>query len=139
MIELVQAPSAANLTQLEIPYQSFLADKKVFGLETYCSGDLTLSPTGNAIITPAILQNAYLNLYFKAAANRSEGFFVQNLPLISLHRMHSLTTTSYVLDQFLIDGPVVYWEKSFIKLGAPMANGANISFMLNVSYQDPNN
>jgi len=137
LIELVITPSGATQTRLNFPNQNYLNSKKVLSLETYSEEDLSLSPQGNVLATVATLKKAYLTLYFDDPSGQDgQGEWMQLQPMWDLHRLnYAAATGSYVRDLFEMCGQKVIWEKCFITLATPMANVANVSFLLNVGYE----
>jgi hypothetical protein len=117
--------------------QPFLRDKPTLSLEIFSVNDVTLSPTGVAVVTSAIIQTAFLTLYMSNPDNAGNmGQWIQNVPLWSLHSLDN-GTDPYERKRFEMAGQVIMWEKSFITLGANIGNTDPISFLINVGYAWP--
>ena len=133
--------AGGNTTQrIQFTDQPYLRDKHIFGIKTYCSSDLTLSPAGNALPTIAQLSGAYITLYMDDPDNKSaQGEYFQLVPLIDLRSTQTGSAAQpFSWFPFELVGQTIYWEKSYVVI--PTANGwnntANISLIFMVSFAD---
>lgn len=136
--QLVELPinAGSTLQRFYFPQQTFLRSKQICSLETYTVDDLTISPQGNTLPTIANLQSAYLTLYGDDPEDtNAKGEWIVQLPLFNLHSLFNITSGAPWQQQIynLVPRNIV-WEKSYIDLGAPLGNIANLSFVLNVGY-----
>lgn len=133
IVELV-VPAASTLTRFQFPTQNFLRNKHIVSLDVFSVNDLTLSPQGYTLPTKANLQSAYVTFYGADPEKPDAmGDWIQNLPLLTMHRMVN-GTDPYVFDQFKLVPRILIWEKSYILLGAALGNTAITSFVFNVGY-----
>lgn len=98
---------------------------------------MTVSPTGKAPCTAAQMQKAYLTLYLddQAQGAKNVGEWIQNIPLVSLHRTQTTTANPFVRQMFEMTNQIVYWEKCFFNFGSWSAALTDISFMLTVYFK----
>lgn len=126
-------------TSFNFPDQPYLKTLPCWGLEILTVNDVTKSPTGNALITSAILKTAFISLYCTdtdtapADGGGALGLWLENIPLSDLHYI-SNGTDPFTYNKFLLTGQKIYWEKSLIKLNTAMANTTTLSFCLMVDY-----
>lgn len=117
-------------------YLSGAEPKKITSIETFTSSELTTSPQGVALITPAQMKTSYLTLYFRdGKAANSDGLWIRQIPLVAFHRTVS-GTDPYVRDLFLLDKPIVIWEKSYIETFPVLGNSSPAAFVFSVGYED---
>lgn len=117
-------------------YLSGAEPKKITSIETFTSSELTTSPQGVALITPAQLKTSYLTLYYRDNKTvNSDGLWIRQIPLVSFHRAIS-GTDPYVRDLFLLDKPIIVWEKSYIETYPALANSAPVAYIFSVGYED---
>lgn len=134
--------SPGNMTQrIQFTDQPYLRNMKTLGIETFCSTDITLSPSGNALPTISQLQGCYLTLFMNDVDNSqsSAGEYVQLIPLIKLRNMDTNSTVSpFVHYPLEFAGQQIFWEKSYIVIATPggLSNIPNISFLFNVYFED---
>lgn len=141
-VEIISYGIAAGNTTQRIQFndQPYLRNKRTWGLRTYCSSDLSISPGGNSLPTIAQLQAAYLTLYIVDPDNNSaQGEYIQLEPMIDLRSTQTGTAAQpFSWFPFELDGIQIIWEKSYIVI--PAANGwnntANISVLFMVDYDD---
>jgi len=115
--------------RFNFPDQPKLRYVKLNALETFDINDLTVSSTGNALVSAANLKQAYLVLYINGGEN------VNRIPLISIHRQQSGATPSpFVMSLAQYQGQQVTWEKSYILMGSSITAASTFSFLLGVHY-----
>lgn len=136
LIEIIQP---ANSTQTKLQFQDFpyLRGRQITGIESYSADDMSVSPTGKAPCTAAQMQKAYLTLYLddQAQGAKNVGEWIQNIPLVSLHRTQTTTASPFVRQAFEMTNQIVYWEKCFFNFGSWSAVGTDVSFMLTVYFK----
>lgn len=136
LIEIIQP---ANSTQTKLQFQDFpyLRGRQITGIESYNVVDMTVSPTGKTPCTAAQMQATYLTLYLddQAQGAKNVGEWIQNIPLVSLHRTQTTTASPFVRQAFEMTNQIVYWEKCFFNFGSWSAVGTDISFMLTVYFK----
>jgi hypothetical protein len=126
-----------NTNRIQFTDQPYLRFKSILSLETYTVSDLTTSPQGNAVVTAAQLQAAYITLYTSNPDSPGDqGEWIQLLPMWNLHTLQNAANEPFERNPFLLAGQQILWEKCYINLGAPLANTANVSFLLNVGFQN---
>lgn len=116
--------------------QSISGTRQVFveAIETYTNEDLSTSPltNGNAVATPAQLQNAVLTLSVDTNLN------FDSIPLASLHRINRSnagTSAPHVRDLFMVNQIwQIDWTKSFVTMPAAPA-GQPYSYLFGVYYR----
>lgn len=135
--QLVENPINAGSTknQYNFPTQNYLRLKQIVSLEILCITDMTVAPSGNDLISSALLQQSYLTLYGdNPEAPNAQGQWLEQIPLVSLHRI-SNGTDPFVFGLFNMNPRNIVWEKSFVTIFGtftPPVN--NTSFVFNVGY-----
>ena len=124
-------------TRFQFQDQPYLRFKSIVGIDTYNNSDVPTSPTGASVITPAQLITGFLTLYINDVDNPSSvGEWMQNIPLVMMHRVGSPTTSNvFVFDPMLMAGQTIIWDKSYVTLSTPLANTTDKSFLFNVYFQ----
>lgn len=135
--QIVENPINAGSTknQFNFPTQNYLRLKQIVSIEVLTTNDMTVAPSGNAVISDAILKQSYLTLYGdNPEAPNAQGQWIENVPLASLHRIIN-GTDPYVFGLFNMTPRNIVWEKSFITIyGTFTSPGSDTSFLLNVGY-----
>lgn len=143
-----------NNTRFYFVDQPFLRSKNVVSLETYFNSDnlgdggLT-SPSGTPVFAGPLVANAYLSLYGNDPETPprnptsgvttapggvvAQGEWIQNFPLLSLHRVNN-QTDPFVFAKETFIPRIIVWEKSYVTI--PIAGGFidNACFLFNVGY-----
>lgn len=127
----VQVPAQSSALSYQIPDQPQLKNKKTIGIEFYSVGDVTVAPSGNAVVSAAYLQKTYLTLY-TFNKDGKQGQFIYQIPATSLKRA---TSGTYVWELPQFDGIYVDYNKSFITVPTSVATTA-FSWIFNVYYAD---
>lgn len=146
---LVQGVGGGNTgTRFYFQDQPFLRSKNLVSLEVYTDADIALSPTNNAVAASAVLSQGFLNLYGNdpetppinptsgQTANGgvvSQGEWIQNFPLISLHRVNNQADPFVFMKETFIPR-IIVWEKSYINFPVAIGVTVNTSFLFNVGY-----
>jgi hypothetical protein len=134
LIEVVVPPSSSTITTFTIQDIEYLRNKAVREIEVYTSNDLTYSPTGNAVISGTVLKGAYLKIYSSDPLNSKDvGQNFYNLPFVNLHRTIN-GTDPYTFWPYQLQGQTIVWSKTEIILGNAIGNNANVSFLINVTF-----
>ena len=130
-------PSTGNNAQrFQFTDQPYLRFKSIISLEAYCVELLPLSPSGLALPTYAQMQNAFLTLYINDPDGvDGQGEWIQNLPLIDLIQAQNNSNIGNQFNKFWLDHIVVYWDKCYITMSAPLGNETPLSFVLNVGFE----
>ena len=139
-VQLVEYVIPAGNTGATIQFtdQPYLRNKKILGLAAYNANDFPVSPLGNAVITLAQMQTCFVNFYTTdPGLPKSQGLWIQGLPLIELHQIQNASADPFQRDKFLMAEQGIYWEKTNVTL-APggLANDAPVSFMFLVMFMD---
>lgn len=127
----VQVPASSSALSFQIPDQPQLKNKKTIGIEFYSVGDVTIAPSGNAVVSAAFLQKTYLTLY-TFNKDGKQGQFIYQIPATSLKRS---ATGAYVWELPQFDGIYVDYNKSFITVPTTVS-GSAFSWIFNVYYAD---
>jgi hypothetical protein len=154
--QLIEVIQPANSTATKLQFQDFpyLRGREIYGIETYNSIDMSISPTQKALPTVYQSQLAYLTLYLddRAQGAKNVGEWIQNVPFSSMHRtqtqIYTTTTTPpttssngnmvtppFVRQMFEMTGQIVYWEKCYFSFGSSLGNTSDVSFCLNVYFK----
>jgi len=135
LIELVN-PGGSTATKLQFQDQPYLRQKQITGIEVLNVNDMSASPTNNPVITTAILQKSYITLYLNDPGNpQNVGEWIQNVPLVLLHRIQNASSDPYVRKAYDLVGQVIYWEKCYLTFASSLANANDISFLFNVYFK----
>ncbi len=136
LIEIIQ-PANSTATKLQFQDFPYLRGRQITGIESYNILDMTVSPTGKTPCDAAQMQKTYLTLYLddQAQGARNVGEWIQNIPLVSLHRTQTTTASPFVRQAFEMTNQVVYWEKCFFNFGSALGNTSDVSFMLTVYFK----
>lgn len=97
------------------------------GLTIYTPNAITVSPTGVAPATVAIIKTAYLVLY----ANERQDLY--RIPLIELNRIQA-STDPFIRQFYEFAGQKVTWDKCYVELGSQPGNTTDLSFCFGVYY-----
>lgn len=105
-------------------------------IEAFCADDISVSPSGIAVITAAQMKTAYITMYVNEPADSTQGQGEQyNLvPLTSLHRIQSSATPFFVRDMFGLPGTRLDWSKTKVYTGTNLGNVAAVSLLFQVFY-----
>jgi hypothetical protein len=115
-------------------YLSGAIPKLITSIETYCADEVSNSPLMVPLVTIEQLSTSYLTLYYRDLTG-NDGLWFRQIPLISLHRVSS-GDNAYVRDLFRMDKQIIVWEKSFVETFPALGNGAPVSFIFSVGYED---
>lgn len=144
LIELVVPGVVGGNTNtiFAFPDQPFFRDKFVISIRSFCITDLSLSPSNNPLVSAAQLQTSYLNVYGNDpeynTGNPTYGFWLQNIPLVSLRASNATAqaTAPSVVNPVQFKPRIIAWEKSNITLPVALNNTTPLSFLLLVGYQN---
>lgn len=136
LIEIIQ-PANSSATKLQFQDFPYLRGRQITGIESYNVLDMTVSPTGKTPCNAAQMQTTYLTLYLddQAQGAKNVGEWIQNIPLISLHRTQTTTASPFVRQAFEMTNQIVYWEKCFFNFGTWASVANDVSFMLTVYFK----
>lgn len=122
-------------TRLQLLDQPYLRGANIWSIEAFNIVDIPLSPQGNALVTSAVLQNAYLTLYTTDASGvMGQGEYLNQIPLNCLRTLQNASTNPFERQPFELVGQVISWDKSYITLGAAIGNTVNNSFLFNIGF-----
>ena len=128
LVELVINAGTSG-SRFNFPDQPKLRYVKLNAIESYDVNDLTVSSTGNALVSAANFKLSYLVLYINGGEN------VNRIPLISLHRTQSGSSPDpFVMGLSQFQGQQVTWEKSYILTGNSITAASTFSFLLGIYY-----
>lgn len=138
VVNLGVAGAGNQQTRVQFPDQPYLRNKPVWGLEIFNVGDVTTSPTSNAVISLAQQKISFLTLYSQDPDNPNDmGEWIQLVPLTRLHNTQNADTDAFSRMTFELIGQRVQWEKCYFTLATPFANTANVSFLIQVYFSEP--
>lgn len=149
LIEVVNTGIAGGNTATRLQFQDFpyLRGRQIFGIEVLNNQDMSFSPTGKALPTPAQAAVSYLTLYLDDLAQgaKNVGEWIQNVPFASMHRIQNSyadTTTfnktlssPFVRQMFEMTGQIVYWEKCYLSFASALSNTTDVSFCFIVYFK----
>ena len=123
-------------TQFQFQDQPYLRNKKIFGLESFVVDEVPVSPTGAAIVSGSEYQKAFLTLYTNDVKDPSSlGEWIQNVPVVVLHRVQDSTGVAFVRVPYVLAGQTIVWDKSYIRLTSALNNTSDKSFIFNVYFE----
>lgn len=145
LVEIPVLTTSSTLMQFKFPNQDFLRQKYIISIEAFCVADIPVSSTGNALITVANMQNAFLTLYEQNPEavdeqnieSSGQGQWDELIPLVTLHRLQTASPTPFVRDLPVFMPRVIQWEKSYVALanGTQLGNASGpVSFLFQVGY-----
>jgi hypothetical protein len=125
---VVEAGSTKN--RYNLPDLQNLRNVKLRNVEVYTSSNVSVTPTGNPVVSPAELKKSYITLQ---GYNGKE--FLHEEPLPALHYIFDADSNTELLQKEFTNQRVNY-PKSYIEyfLSAPVP--ATFSFLLSVYYVD---
>lgn len=126
-----------NATTFNFPDQPYLNDKPVQWIEIFSVNDISVAPSNTPLVASTVIKTATLTLYMNNPDQpESQGQWITNVPLWQLHQIQN-ATDPFCRHVFEMRGQKIVWTKSFITVGAAIANTTNVSFFFNVGYWDP--
>lgn len=132
---VVPGISGGNQQQrIQINDQPYLRGASIWSLEVFNGTDITKSPQNNDVVTSALMKGAFLTLYLTDVSGvNGPGEYIQLLPFNTMHTLNNFVSP-FEFEPFELMGQIVSWDKCYITLGAPLANTANMSFLINVGF-----
>ena len=103
--------------------------------------DILISPQNNPLITSAMMQTMYLNLYCNdvdetaVTTTTNLGYWFQLVPFVNMHRVNNATPSPFVRQKFGVNGISIAWDKSQIVVPVALGNNAIASILLNVEFK----
>jgi len=123
-------------TNFQFQDQPYLRNKKIFGIESFQILDVPVSPTGAQIVSSADYIKGYLTLYTNDVKDpKSVGEWLQNIPMVVLHRVQNGSPTPFVRIPYMLAGQTIIWDKSYIRLTSALGNTTDHSFIFNVYFE----
>jgi hypothetical protein len=123
-------------TNFQFQDQPYLRNRKIYGLESFEVNEVPVSPTGAAIVSNADYIKGYLTLYTNDIKDpKSVGEWIQNVPMVVLHRVQNGTPTPFVRIPYVLAGQTIIWDKSYIRLTSALNNTVDKSFIFNVYFE----
>ena len=123
-------------TNFQFQDQPYLRGRKIYGLESFQANEVPVSPTGAEIVSSADYIKGYLTLYTNDIKDpKSVGEWIQNVPMVVLHRVQNGTPTAFVRIPYVLAGQTIIWDKSYIRLTSPLMNTTDHSFIFNVYFE----
>lgn len=123
-------------TNFQFQDQPYLRGKKIFGLESFTSTDVPISPTGSTTTNGDQYKKGFLTLYVNDIKNPSSvGEWIQNVPMTILHRVQNVDQQAFVRIPYLMAGQTIIWDKSYVRLTSSFNNTTDISFLFNVYFE----
>jgi hypothetical protein len=121
--------------QLNFGPQNYLNNSRITSIEIFTQLDVPVTPQSNTTATYDQIAGSSLTLYMTDPLSNTvnKGNWIFNTPLVILHRVDN-NVDPFVRDLFLLNGPIIDWEKSYISLSTPLSNTTNVSFLFNVGY-----
>jgi hypothetical protein len=134
--QLVENPivAASTKSRFYFPTQNFLRLKQIVSIEILTNLDASQAPSGNDVTTGADLISGYLTLYGdNPEAANAQGEWVQQIPLISLHRINN-GVDPFVFGLFNMLPRNIVWEKSYVETFPALTPDTDTSFLFQVGY-----
>lgn len=123
-------------TNFQFQDQPYLRGRKIYGLESFQVNEVPVSPTGAQVVSGADYIKGYLTLYTNDIKDpKSVGEWIQNVPMVILHRVQNGTPTAFVRIPYVLAGQTIIWDKSYIRLTSPLLNTTDHSFIFNVYFE----
>lgn len=123
-------------TNFQFQDQPYLRQAKIIGLESFMQPEVPESPTGSAVVGEPEYIKGYLTLYTNDIKNPSSvGEWLQNIPMVVLHRVQNADNSPFVRIPYLLQGQTIIWDKSYIRLTSPLGNTEDRSFLFNVYFE----
>lgn len=143
LVELVIPAAPGSLRKFTFETQNFLRLKQIVSLEVLTDLDASVSPQGNTPLTGAQLITGYITFYGKnpeptvdsgtGKATYSDGEWVQQIPLSTLHRLNN-GTDPFVFGLLNMVPRNIVWEKSYVEFFADLGNETSACVLFNVGY-----
>jgi len=131
----IAVPAGTTIQQFKFGTQDFLRNKLITSIEAYTVNDLTTSPNGNTLPTTANFQTAYLVLYGEDPELVNRDAYTQYyIPMWDLHNLVNSAADPYNNNKFTIVPQLIYFEKSFVQIGAALGNESTLSWLFKFSY-----
>jgi hypothetical protein len=126
-------PTVAGSQQINFPDISELRSAPVFKIQTYNPSSLALTFFGKQTPAPADFAKAFITLYFQGGE-----FIREPLQNFVTLRDTATTTTNFPFQQseYLMNGQVIVWTKSYITFGNTTGLTAGRFFHFNIYYTD---
>jgi len=122
-------------TNFQFQDQPYLRNKKIYGIESFVATEVPISPTGAAVVSGAEYITGFLTLYTNDIKDpKSIGEWLQNIPLVVLHRVQNSVVTAFVRIPYVMVGQTIIWDKSYIRLTTALNNTVDKSFLFNVYF-----
>jgi len=123
-------------TNFQFQDQPYLRNKKITGLESFQVSEVPVSPTGAAVVSESEYIKGFLTLYTNDIKDpKSVGEWIQNVPMVVLHRVQNGTPTAFVRIPYVLAGQTIIWDKSYIRLTSALSNTVDKSFIFNVYFE----
>lgn len=123
-------------SQFNFQDQPYLRNKKIQGIESFEANEVPITPTGAATVNNAEYVKGFLTLYTNDVKDpKSVGEWLQNIPMVVLHRVQNATPTPYVRLPYILAGQTIIWDKCYIRLTSPLNNTVDKSFIFNVYFE----
>jgi hypothetical protein len=123
-------------TNFQFQDQPYLRNRKIFGLESFVDTEVPVSTTGADIVTGSEFITGFLTLFTTDVNNpNSLGEWIQNVPLVCLHRVQNSVLTPFVRVPYILQGQTIVWDKSFVRLTTALGNTTDKSFIFNVYFE----
>lgn len=109
--------------QFYFPDQPLLYYRPTFSLVVYTPGVVSLSGlSGLPLVSYANMQQATLWIFSQDIETGIEGWSVMGKPLLELNYIDD-GSSAFVYDMPMMAGQIIYWDKSYIQVKNPVANG----------------
>lgn len=123
-------------TNFNFQDQPYLRGKKVMAIESFVVGDVPISPTNSTVVSAAQYLKGFLTLYCSDVDNpTSLGEWLQNIPLVVLHRVQASVVVAFVRIPYMLQGQTIIWDKSYVRLTSAFNNATDVSFLFNVYFE----
>lgn len=136
--QLVEMPMRAGVMSQRyfFPTQNFLRLKQINSIEVLSANDITVAPSGNAVMSGTLLKVGMLTIYGdNPESPNAQGEWMQQIPLVTLHRLVN-GTDPYVFGLFNIVARNIIWEKSYVDFfGTPATLADATSILFQVGYE----
>lgn len=124
----IQIAAGATAQRYAFPDLPKLRYTALQGLTAYTPNTLTSCPSGNALVSVAILKTAYLVLY----SNERQDLY--RIPVLELNRIQNASTDPFVRSLWEASNQKITWDKSYVELSATPTFASAASFAFGVYY-----
>ena len=124
----LQIAAGATAQRYAFPDLPKLRYTALQALTAYTHNTLTNCPSGNPIVSIAVLKTAYLVLY----SNERQDLY--RIPVLELNRIQNASNDPFVRGLWEASNQKITWDKSYVELSATPTFASAASFLFGVYY-----